>query len=215
MSKTATPLSIMVSSTVYNIRSLLKQIFATLEQAYGYEVLMSDRSTIPVNPRLHNFENCIHAVETCDIFFGIITPSYGTGIARKDGLSITHLELLRAIELDKPRFMICHQNVVSARVLLNTLEYKGDSLTGPTGRAHLTLRSKSILTDLKTIDMLEASLREDIDFEDRTNHWVQEYEGEEDVFNYIRTNFDPGGHNQKFLNELADEKAKAGNGGDK
>jgi len=204
-------LSIMVSSTVYSIRPLLKQVFGILT-GYGHDVMMSDRLTVAVDPRKHNFESCLAAVEKCDLFFGIITPTYGTGISEKDKRSITHLELLKAIELEKPRFMICNQAVTSSRVLLNSLAFGDTALKGAAGRSGLKLVSKSVLGDLRTLDMLEAALREDIeDPAARTNHWVSEYESEDDVRNYVATMFDPAGNNQDFLKEMLDAKrAKAG-----
>jgi hypothetical protein len=203
-------LSIMVSSTVYDIRPLLKQAFGML-RGYGYDVMMSDRLTVAVDPRGHNFESCIRAVDECDLFFGIITPFYGTGVSKKENRSITHMELMRSIEIEKPRFMLCHQAVVSSRVLLNTLAFDDRPLKGAKGREGLTLVSKSVLKDLRTIDMLEAALREDIEnVDERTNHWVAEYENEEDIRNYIATNFDPEGKNRKFLEEMIRDKLAKG-----
>ncbi len=46
-------LSIMVSSTVYGIRPLLKQVYGLLE-GFEHDVVMSDRLTLPVDPRNHN-----------------------------------------------------------------------------------------------------------------------------------------------------------------
>jgi len=64
---------------------------------------------------------CLIAVERCDIFFGIITPHYGSGQAPGQP-AITHQELRKAIELDKPRFMLAHEHVVNARRLLMDLD---------------------------------------------------------------------------------------------
>ena len=72
-------LSVMVSLTVYEGRPLLKQAFGMLSD-YSYDVLMSDRLTVAVDPRGHNFESCIRAFDDCDLIFGIIAPSYCTGI---------------------------------------------------------------------------------------------------------------------------------------
>jgi len=58
---------------------------------------MSHKGTLPVFSTNTAFEDCLLAVEKCDLFLGIITPSYGSGID-KDSLSITHQELLKAIE---------------------------------------------------------------------------------------------------------------------
>ena len=70
---------VMVSSTVYYQQSFLDQVFASLE-LYRYTVWMSHAGTVPVNPGLSNFRNCELAVEACDVFLGIITGRYGSGL---------------------------------------------------------------------------------------------------------------------------------------
>ena len=72
------PLRILVASAVYGLEHLLDQVFSTLE-GYGYEVWMSHKGTIPTDPRLSNFENCLLAVDACDLFLGVITGRYGSG----------------------------------------------------------------------------------------------------------------------------------------
>ncbi len=90
-------LTIMVSSTVYGIEELLERIYTLLTgPGFGYEVWMSHKGTMPIFSTKSAFENCIHAVEECDLFLGLITPHYGSGVADADGDSITHRELLKA-----------------------------------------------------------------------------------------------------------------------
>ena len=92
-------IKIMVGSTVYGFENELYQVVALL-QTLGYEVLNSHVGTIKVNPKLSNLENCLNAVDECDLFLGIIRPYYGTGnIGEKN---ITFEEIKRAIELKKP-----------------------------------------------------------------------------------------------------------------
>ena len=109
------PLTLMVSSTVYGIEELLEKIYATLT-AFGYDVWMSHKGTLPVSSTRTAFENCLHGVEQCDLFFGLITPQYGSGVPGKGELSITHEELLKAIELNKPRWIpvVCGPGAASA-----------------------------------------------------------------------------------------------------
>src|SRR4030067_3584321 len=94
-------LKIMVASSVYNFNTELTQICAVLK-SYGYEVLNSHLGTVPVNPSKSNLDNCLTAVEECDLFLGIIRPFYGTGIVGEK--SITHTEISKALELEKPRW---------------------------------------------------------------------------------------------------------------
>ena len=167
---------------------------------------MSEKGTIPINPELHNFENCLTAVSKCDLFLGIISPFYGRGIVEKDSHSITHLELLRSIELKKPRFMLCHKSVVIARTILNSLSYNGVSLKGTKGREKLRLLSKSYISDLKTIDMYESAVQDNTPVRERMNHWVQEYEEGFEVLDFVKANFDPKGHNRDYLEKVTKQK---------
>ncbi|WP_122828846.1 DUF4062 domain-containing protein, partial [Pseudomonas viridiflava] len=80
-------LKIMVSSTVYGVEELLDLVY-TLLTSFGYEVLMSHKGTLPVSSEQTAFENCLAAVKQCDLFLGIITPQYGSGVDNT-GISIT------------------------------------------------------------------------------------------------------------------------------
>ena len=183
-------LRLMVSSTVYDIRYLLDQIEASL-RTFGYDPWISAKGSIPVDPNLGNFDNCLRAVRDCDLFFAIITPAYGTGKEEKDGQSITHREILEAVRLDKLRWFVCHENVMTARSFLADLKYEGNSLRGPKGRDKLTLKEEpAILKNLKTIDMLEAATRDDVrDIAKRTGNWVQPYVNDRQVLDYLATQF--------------------------
>jgi hypothetical protein len=114
------PLKVMLSSTVYGYEWQIEQIYAILK-SMGYKVWNSHKGSLPIVFPASTYGSCIAAVEQCDIFFGLINPTYGSGTDGKGGPSITHLELQRAIELGKPRFILAHENVVLARRLLMDL----------------------------------------------------------------------------------------------
>ncbi len=180
----------MVSSTVYGIEELLDRIY-TLLTDYGYEVWMSHKGTLPVRSDRTAFENCLAAVERCDLFLGIITTSYGHGQDPVDpkSKSITHLEMLKAIELQKPRWILAHEHVVFARTLLNHLSYKGKS-----GRATLTLRTNQVFTDLRIIDLYEeATLDHEspqtVPLAERSGNWVQKFRSETDGSLFVIAQF--------------------------
>jgi hypothetical protein len=147
-------LTVLVSSTVYGIEELLERMYALLTE-FGYEVWMSHKGTMPVLPNQSNLQNCMTAVEQCDLFLGIITPRYGTGREEKQGRSITHDELLKAIEINKPRWILAHDHVVFARSLLTKLGY--DSAER---RAGLSLTPSPVFEDLRVIDMYDAAIRQ-------------------------------------------------------
>lgn len=210
MANEGEPLKLMVSSTVYDIRYLLDQVEGALK-GLGYQPWLSAKGTFPVDPTLSNFDNCLKAVNDCDLFFGIITPAYGSGKEEKGGQSITHRELLEAIRLDKPRWVVCHESVMTARSFLNDLSYGRQSLRGPEGRKKLLLKKDpAVLKDLKTIDMLEAATREDIKvIAERTGNWVQPYANDKDVITYINTQFGEPHRVRRMLADQAARKAAA------
>lgn len=170
---------------------------------------MSHKGTVPVRSSRSAFENCLAAVAQCDLFFGIITPFYGSGQYPDDpaSRSITHQEILRAIELKKPRWILAHEHVVFARTLLNNLGFKGKS-----GRENLNLCNNQVFSDLRIIDLYEEAT---IDFEapgtvplaDRRGNWVQKFRSSSDgsifvlaqffryqeVEAFVKENFEQGG----------------------
>ncbi len=187
MSQSSAKLTVLVSSTVYGIEELLDRIY-TLLTRYGYEVWMSHKGTVPVRSDRTAFENCLAAVDKCDLFLGIITPYYGSGQNPKkpEELSITHQEMLRAIELKKPRWILAHDHVVFARSLLSNLGFKGKQ-----GRKGLTLKKKPILDDLRVLDLYEDATidQDDIDLADRDGNWVQKFRNTEDGSLFVGSQF--------------------------
>jgi len=178
MSTAKPKLKILVSSTVYGIEELLDRVYVLLTAA-GYEVWMSHKGTVPVFSNRTAFENCLAAVEKCDLFLGIITPSYGSGQDPKapDELSITHQEIKKAIALKKPRWLLAHDNVVFARLLLNNLGFKGRE-----GRKSLKIRKTPVLDDLRVLDLYEDATIDltDVALHERDGNWVQKFRTTED-----------------------------------
>lgn len=178
-----TRLTVMVSSTVRHKEPMLDQIFGTLS-GFGYKVWMSHRGTVPVVPGASAFDSCIAAVEQCDLFFGIITPEYGSGVAPGE-LAITHRELLKAIELEKPRYMLAHEQVVFGRRLLMDLGFADASARGV-----LKLRKgAAVIDDLRLIDMYEAAIRNDVPLAERKGNWVQPYRTPPEALLYVEEQF--------------------------
>ena len=188
-------LIIMVSSTVYGIEELLERIYAILT-TFGYEVWMSHKGTVPVISTKSAFENCLHAVEQCDLFLNIITTHYGSGKASANDISITHQELLRAIELNKPRWILAHDQVVFARTLLLNLGF-----TNHAQRAVLNLKRNNIIDDLRVIDMYEAAIRHEVLVEDRKGNWVQKFVTNDDAQLYASAQFYRYQEVERFLEE--------------
>jgi len=197
-----TKLTVMVSSSVRHKEPMLDQVYGVLD-GFGYKVWMSYRGTVPIIPGKSTFDSCLIAVQRCDLFFGIITPHYGSGAVLGD-LAITHRELLKAIELGKPRFMLAHEQVVTARRLLMDLGYKDAA-----ARAALTHRKGAVVVDdLRLIDMYEAATREDLPIADRTDNWVQPYKTPPEALLYTEEQFSRYDDNVGFVEEWRAKQVK-------
>ncbi|EKN3736587.1 DUF4062 domain-containing protein [Yersinia enterocolitica] len=176
-------LIVMVSSTVYGVEELLDRVYSLLT-AFGYEVWMSHKGTVPVSSNETAFESCLRAVEKCDLFLGIITPQYGSGVDAT-GLSITHKEMKKALVLNKPRWFLAHDQVVFARRLLLDLGYKTQE-----ERAQLTLKKGAAsISNLKVIDLYEDATMEQLPLDDRHGNWVQKFERDDDANLFVVAQF--------------------------
>ncbi|MBR3411638.1 MAG: DUF4062 domain-containing protein [Bacteroidales bacterium] len=71
-----TKLNIMVSTSIYGFENEISQV-CILQKYLGYNEWNSHLGTIRVNSALSNLENCLKAVEDCDLFLGIIRTPYG------------------------------------------------------------------------------------------------------------------------------------------
>ena len=171
-------LKVLVSSSVYGIEELLDILYVLLTN-YNYEVWMSHKGTMPVFSSGSAFENCLAAVEKCDMFLGLITPHYGSGVSEADNLSITHLELRKAIERNIPRWLLVHDHVVFARKFLEHLR----TANGRKFKNRPTMKKNSLINDLRVIDMYEEAIlsHTGLPVEERKGNWVQKYVNPKDA----------------------------------
>jgi len=189
-------LKILVASTVYNFQNELTQICGILK-SYGYEVINSHIGTVRVHPKKSNLMNCLVAVEECDLILGIVRPFYGSGIIK--GKAITHHEISKAIELDKPRWFLTHGNVQFARQLLQQYRYRGENRKNRSFR----FKKTSVMDNLKVIDLYDEIIRSDEDANDRTGNWNQEYYTIDDIFRYLKTQFKDVDWIRGVINDMA------------
>jgi len=188
-------LVVMVSSTVYGIEELLDRIY-TLLTVFGYEVWMSHKGTVPVISCRSAFENCLVATEKCDLFLGLITPQYGSG-KDKRGLSITHKEFRKAIELNKPRWILAHDHVVFAKSFLDNMKYERTKID----RKALSLKKNQIMDDLRVIDMYEEAILSQRPLRDRQGNWVQKFSTDDDAALFATAQFSRYQEVEAFVKE--------------
>lgn len=182
-------IKIMVASTVYGFEDQLSQIVAQLRNL-GYDVLNSHFGTVKVNPKLSNLDNCIRAVEECDLFLGIIRPYYGTGnIGEKN---ITFEEIKKAIALKKPYWFLVHRDVTFARTLFKKIKLKEG--------CELTIEDKRFF-DIRSIDVYEYVIKNHVLVTLRNGNWAQEFFRLDEMMVYINAQFS----DKDFIEEIRKE----------
>lgn len=189
--------TIMVSSTVYGSEEMLDQVYAALS-SFGYNVWMSWAGTIPVHPNKSNFQNCITAVSDCDVFLGIITKRYGSGRHETD-LSITHREMLKAIEIRKPAWFLVDHDVVIARQLLK--QFRFTKHRPPRKRKGFVFIPTPVLDDIRILDIYDSAMKTNIPLVERTGNWVQEYIDTSDILRFLNAQFSDISSLSAFLSD--------------
>lgn len=188
-------LKVMVASTIYGYEDQLEQICATL-QGYKYEVWNSHMKTIPVHPGLSNTENCLRAVETSDVFLGIIRTRYGEVPGGE--LSITHQEMLRAIELKKPRWFIAHRDIAISRKLLKQYMFLENDEVNPA----FIFRGTEVMDDIRLIRLYNDTILNDVEPAERIGHWVDEFFRIGDILRVIKTQFEDQGRVREIVDQM-------------
>ncbi|MBO1910232.1 DUF4062 domain-containing protein, partial [Microvirga sp. 3-52] len=125
-------LKVFVSSTCYDL-SIVRSQLRTFLNAMGYNPIMSDYNDVLFDPRIHTHSSCIDEVGNSDMLILIIGSRFGgkgvpeavekvdTGIIKdntstplsevRENLSITQLEVLKAIEESIPIYTFIEQQV--------------------------------------------------------------------------------------------------------
>ena len=126
-------LRVFVSSTCYDL-SLLRSQLRTFIKNMGYEPIMSDYEDVLYDPRIHTHTSCVDEVKNCDILILIIGSRFGgkasteslnkinfevlknesnsvDALKEKECLSVTQLEVLKAIENSMPVYTFIDKQV--------------------------------------------------------------------------------------------------------
>lgn len=198
--KSTSKIKIMVGSTVYGFEDQLSAIVAQLV-TMDYDVINSHTGRIKVDPNLSNLENCLNAVEECDLFLGIIRPYYGTGNIGE--LNITFEEIKKAIELEKPYWFLVHRDVVFARQLFKKLKPKeaGKQLFD------VIEVEKNAQFDPRCIDVYEYVIKNHVEVQLRNGNWAQEFYRLDEMMTYVDTQFS----DKEFVKNILKQK-EANNG---
>lgn len=149
---------VFVSSTCYDLKQVREDIKDFFENNYGFETMLSEFNSFPIEPCEGTFENCLNNVEQyADIFVLIIGSRYG--YVTEKGKSITNLEYLHAKAKGIPIFVFVSKEVY------NTL---------PLWRANKDGDFSSVVEDDKIFEFVA-------DIYDSLHQWVYTFESARDI----------------------------------
>lgn len=106
-------LSIFVSSTCYDLKQIRKNIQDFISNDMGYEAILSEYDSFPIDPDINTVNNCLRVVEQrADIFVLIVGGRYGS-ITDYGDKSITNLEYLRAKAKGVPIYTFVDKTILN------------------------------------------------------------------------------------------------------
>lgn len=126
-------LRVFVSSTCYDL-SVIRSQLRIFIQNLGHEPIMSDYSDLLYDPRVHTHTSCVDEVATADLVLLIVGSRFGgktvpeallkldfdvlkkeskstESLSKKENLSVTQLEILKAVESGIPVFTFVDSSV--------------------------------------------------------------------------------------------------------
>lgn len=188
MSAKRNHIKVFVASTVYNFEYVLRQVYELLD-SYGYDVCMSHMGTILLDSSKSNLDNCINAVNECDVFIGFIRPDYGSGVLEKGGKSITHFEFETAYQREIPRFVLADYRVVFTRSLFRDSFVVEDSTAKRIDFDQISFENNKVM-DTRCIRMYNEAIKDkEKPASKRTGNWVQEYISYDDIKMHLESQF--------------------------
>lgn len=103
---------VFVSSTCYDLKQVREDLKDFFENNYGFQAMLSEFDSFPIDPCIGTFENCLSNVyQSADIFILIVGNRYGYVTDR--GKSITNLEYLHAKAKGIPVFVFVDKQLHS------------------------------------------------------------------------------------------------------
>jgi len=104
--------SVFVSSTCYDLKQIRSDIKEFVCEQLGYEAILSEFDSFPLEPEAYAVENCIRVVKhRADLFCLIIGGRYGSTI--DSGKSITNLEYINARAKGIPIYVFVSNEILA------------------------------------------------------------------------------------------------------
>ena len=158
--------TVFVSSTCYDLQQIRRDIKDFIGETYGFNAMLSEFDSFPVNPCVGTFENCLDNVDNyADVFILIVGNRYGC--VNDTGKSITNLEYLHAKQKGIPILVFVNSQ------LHNNL---------PLWRANKEMDFSSVVDNPKVFEFVAAIY-------DESKQWVYTFNSFEDLKLVIKKQF--------------------------
>ena len=103
---------VFISSTCYDLSQIRHDIKDFLEQDLGYEAVLSEFESFPLDPSIGTVENCLRVVnERADLFVLVLGGRYGN--ITDNGKSVTNLEYIHARAKGIPIYIFVSKSILS------------------------------------------------------------------------------------------------------
>lgn len=110
--------SVFISSTCYDLSQIRTDLKSFIEQQLGFDAILSEYNSFPVNPNLDIVDNCLEAVQKySDIFVLIVGGRYG--FITDNGRSITNLEYNNARAKNIPIYVFVSTQILNVLKVWN------------------------------------------------------------------------------------------------
>lgn len=105
------PVSLFVSSTCYDL-SQVRADLADFAKSLGFEPILSELDSFPVDPSSDTVANCLEVVRSrADLFLLVVGGRYGS--ITDLGKSVTNLEFLEATAKGIPRYVFVKRDIIA------------------------------------------------------------------------------------------------------
>ena len=156
--------AVFVSSTCYDLKQIRQNIRDFIEDDLGYEAVLSEFDSFPIDPDMDTVNNCLRVVEErANIMVLIVGGRYGY-ITNHGEKSITNLEYLRAKMKGIPIFVFIDQSI------LNIL---------PIWKKNNTADFSEIVDSPKIFEFVDTLRNKD-------SNWVHEFNNGKDIIDCLR-----------------------------
>jgi len=157
---------VFVSSTCYDLSQVREDLKDFISDDYGFEPMLSEFDSFPIDPCIGTFENCLSNVDNyADIFVLVIGNRYG--YVTEAGKSITNLEYLHAKAKGIPIF------VFVSKQMYNTL---------PLWRANKEGDFSTVVDNTQIFEFVSGIY-------DEAHQWIYTYDNVRDIKKTLKNQF--------------------------